>query len=218
MTTTSGLSYEERRAIEVAEKQAALAALETLRTDLARILNFKYVTFPAAEEREGYLVTPEGARVYVSYEGYNQYERVSVSGYLNIGKNNQYVEAYDPANNNQRVSLESISVAVKRGAEVIAKEITRRFLPQYLRIFALAQARVRRDVEYQSNVRRNLVTLLPLIGKTEKDLREDYSEISYYTEGRGYGTIRSHEDSVTLTLNSVSVEKAKQILAILEIK
>lgn len=57
-----------------------------------------------------------------------------------------------------------ISVAWARGAEVIAKEIKRRFLPEYERIYALALAKATRAQEQINEARANWEAACKVIG------------------------------------------------------
>jgi len=61
--------------------------------------------------------------------------RLTVDGILPRGKDNQYLRAYDKGadgSGGHEVRVAPITVAVSRGAEVIAKEINKRFLPECL--------------------------------------------------------------------------------------
>jgi hypothetical protein len=141
---------------------------------------------------------------------------VSISGSLNIGRNGAFVTVYEGG---QRLSPGSISVALSRGPEAIAKEITRRLLPEYLRIFALAVAKLQADNAYDFDVSANLHFLAKAIGTvvpSKKDDGNSYVEAQResisFNRGEAYGTIRVSNKTAELHLRSLTITQAEHIL------
>jgi len=55
---------------------------------------------PIEDTYSVYLSNPENkARIYLQFDGYEKPSRLSISGYLHIGKNGQYVEVYEKGEN-----------------------------------------------------------------------------------------------------------------------
>lgn len=135
--------------------------------------------------------------------------RVTVSGSLNIGKNGQYWTTYE---NHNRVHPPVISVAESRGAEVIAKEIKRRLLPEYLRILALAVSQRDSQIAYENKRRNTLVELAKIVHARVPD-GDDVGSTSFYRNDAAYGKIQAHGDNtVSLDLHNCTLEQAQHIL------
>lgn len=160
------------------------------------------------------------ATLYVAGDGYNKPTKVNISGSMNVGEGNKYVEVYENVKRNdythwERVSAGSISVTIARGPEVIAKEIKRRLLPEYLRILALANAQVEKDRQYKATKLFNLERMAKAAGvtllKPDKDYidrRESFS-IRY---GELYGDVQAGEKDVEIKLHSLTLEQAEALL------
>jgi hypothetical protein len=153
-----------------------------------------------------------------SSKGYELWDRVEVSGYLNIGKNNAYVTLYEGCN---RVTVPSISVARARGAVAIAKAITSRFLPEYTRIYNLAIAKVAVDNQYDVEVTANLQRLAKVsgtpLGKDDPRDREVSTSFSL-SIGEVYGTVTASTKTAQLELRCLTVPQAEHILRYLKIE
>src|ERR1700722_2186492 len=153
------------------------------------------IVWTAAPYREDtwqvYLENRENkARIYLTLTGrsYENPDRVEVSGWLHIGKDGSYVEVRDKSYN--RVTVDAITVALARGPEAIAKEIARRFLPEYLLVFALAQEIVRKDAKYAALITAGLQRLakaagteLPTKDKWQREVRSAFT----FSIGKVYG-------------------------------
>jgi hypothetical protein len=179
-------------------------------------------TRPTDPDTYVYIVGENGARIYVALSGsYDNPDRVEISGYLNIGRNRQYVNVYEKSASGgwDRASVPSISVALKRGPEAITKEIQRRFLPEYLRIFALALAQLQKDNERDTRVLDNLKRLGKIVNahvKEDRDNGHGYIEEQRTSVSIGYinvyGTITVSSDTATLELRSLTIEQAERVL------
>jgi hypothetical protein len=111
-------------------------------------------------------------------------------------------------------------VALSRGPEAIAKEITRRLLPEYLRVYALAMAKLQADNAYDFEVSANLHLLAKAVGTvvpSDKNPNNSYVEaqresISFH-RGEAYGTIRVSNKTAQLELRSLTLTQAVHILS-----
>jgi hypothetical protein len=115
-------------------------------------------------------------------------------------------------------------VALSRGPEAIAKEITRRLLPEYLRVYALAMAKLQADNAYDFEVSANLHLLAKAVGTvvpSDKNPNNSYVEaqresISFnedHTRGEAYGIIRVSNKTAQLELRSLTLTQAVHILS-----
>jgi hypothetical protein len=205
------------------ERTRSLGVLGTaIAHELTNIQNplasaWRYVV-PAEDTWQTYLVNGEGARIYIQYTDERidgQVSRLSISGWLHIGKNQQYVQVYDEHNN--RLSSGSITVALARGIENIAKDILRRFLPHYLEVFALAQRKVAADARYEHSLTENLRVLCDKAGLKPPYHDERRTEIPRQQTGSVNGyyiTINAsaNADDQEITLDHLSIEQAAYLL------
>jgi hypothetical protein len=104
-----------------------------------------------------------------------------------------------------------IGVAVSRGAAVVAKEITRRLLPEVERITAAMKEKVVDQLAYQAETLRNAERFAEAVGG---EVRTDggYStgrEVSVYANGTGaYISARVSGDSVRMEHFTVDIDTA----------
>jgi hypothetical protein len=203
------------------------AVLNTLAVNIAHLLSTNELwTFTPDKDASWtvHIDRADGAKLYLHFEsskGYELKDRVSISGSLNIGRNGAFVTVYEGG---QRLSPGSITVALSRGPEAIAKEITRRLLPEYLRVYALAMAKLQADNAYDFEVSANLHLLAKAVGTvvpSDKNPNNSYVEaqresISFnedHTRGEAYGIIRVSNKTAQLELRSLTLTQAVHILS-----
>ncbi len=114
-----------------------------------------------------------------------------------------------------------IKATLSKGYEAIAKDIKRRFLPEYLRIWAKCQAKADQTNAYESKQAYNWARLgeLEIVkpyrnGTQQGDVRlGTKKDEDSYNYDRGYGTINMESaDSVKIELRSVPIDRAIAIL------
>jgi hypothetical protein len=161
------------------------------------------------------------AKLYVSQSYGTKSTHVVISGSLHVGRDGQYVEVYENVVDSrggftwERQSAGEISVAIARGPAVIAKEIQRRFLPHYLHVLALAEAKVVADTAYETDVRLNLRRLAKAADTTvtfDDTNRWDKREAFSLSIGEVYGTVHASTKTATLELRSLTIKQAEAIL------
>ena len=135
---------------------------------------------------------------------------------MNVGKDGQFVQVYETGVDGkgwERAVLPKISVALSRGPEAIAKEITRRLLPEYLRILALGIAQAEKDNAYANAKAINLRVLAQAIGEKAPQERDEKVNFS---AGEAYGTIQANATTAELHLRSLTIDQAQHILKFLK--
>jgi hypothetical protein len=145
----------------------------------------------------------------------SQKGKVTIHGNFHIGHSgNKFVDIREFGTGGY-FALPSISVTIARGPEAIAKEIKRRFLPEYLPL--LAKAIVKRDSReaYENQTRANLLRLAAIVNQSIKDLREDTDRVTVYKD-KFYGEIQCSDTKATLTIHDLSIEGAEQILRLVQ--
>jgi hypothetical protein len=167
-----------------------------------------------------YLRNAGKARIYLQFDGYEKPTRIIISGYLHIGKNGQYVEVYEKSADGtrwNRCSVPSITVTVAKNPEAIAKDIVRRFLPEYLRVLALAEDKLVEDAAYEAKIAANLQRLAWATGTllTDCDRHEARKNFTWKLHNN-YHTVTASENDCSLTLDNLTIEQAEKIIGILK--
>lgn len=201
-----------------AERTTSLVALgKQIATELRKLEPLRPWTLvePTEDTYTVYLRNAGKARIYIQFDGYgDKLQRLIVSGYQNIGKNGAYVEVYNRGEDGtgwNRVTEPSITVAVSRGCAAIARDITKRFLPEYLRVFALVEEKVAADAVYEATIAKNRNRLAAHCGVAlhadDNGKRTDFS-----WHHNGYHTVKVSKDNCDLDLNDLTFEQAEHII------
>lgn len=207
--------------------QERLSALSKIVIEISQALNAEYTRL-----RPWTFVTPDpdsygvclrdagNGRIwfqFVSSTGYDKNDRLHISGDLNIGKNRSYVEVRDE--NYNRISAGEITVAVNRGAKVIAREIAGRLLPHYLDVLQKANEKLQKDADYEAKIKANIrriATALEFSTVAEYDHRGELNRsLTLKTHGH-YHTVKVNSDDVDMALGSLTFEQAEHIIAYLK--
>jgi hypothetical protein len=163
-----------------------------------------------------YIKGPNESELAVRIETYGSRKgRIEIHGNFHIGRNREFIDVREwNHSTSERCKLPEISVSGTRGAAAIAKEIKRRFLPEY---FPLLQKAIdKRDAanSYEDNTRANLTALAAIVNASVPTER-DRTTASFYHNDKAYGDIQVSGDSVTLKLSSLTMKQAQSILAML---
>lgn len=196
---------------ENAEKQAQLQALVHL---IAQHLgDWKAGT---DEHNRDELRNGQGAKLYISFcDNGRERSRVAIHGGMNIGRNGAYETVYDP-DTRERLSPPSITVAISRGVETIAKEIKRRVIPEYLRIFELGTLQVQRQNDATAKRQANIRKLAAATGAAVPDFKQHPDTDRFYI-GKRYGIVVVHYDGrAAFEHLDVTMEEAEYILRYLK--
>ena len=212
-----------------AERTIALSGLaRQIATELNKINPLRPWTFaePTEDVYSVYLRNAGQARIYLQFDsskGYNMNDRVLVTGHMHIGKNGQYVEVYDRRADGMgwnKVSAPRITSALSRGCAAIAKDISKRFLPEYLRVLALAEAKVQADADYDASITANLQRLAKVAGVNVPTGQQRYGEVNksfHFRVGESrYYTVTASAKDCSLKLDTLSLEQAEFIIRYLK--
>jgi hypothetical protein len=177
---------------------------------------------PTEDTYSVYLSNAGDARIYIGFDGYNESTRLTISGHMHIGKNGSYVEVYEKGADGSgwnHVYSPSITVAIKRGPKAVAKDIAKRFLPEYLRVFALAKAKVAEDNAYDTAITANLQHLAKVAGESVPESfswrREGRKSFTWRLRGN-YHTVTASAEDCSLKLDNLTLEQAEQIIRLLK--
>lgn len=108
-------------------------------------------------------------------------------------------------------NLPRITVSLDRHPGQIAKEITRRLLPEYEEYYQLALSRIASREAYQDKTNESLDKLVEVIGVRLPHMTEE----TYINQDGLYGGFRVCGDSISLKINGLTIEQALRISYIL---
>lgn len=112
-------------------------------------------------------------------------------------------DLYDP-----KEDYPEITIAISRGARAIAKEIDRRFLPDYTRIYGRCLEKARVGQEYED---RSQATWKAVCEATGHETKYHSHHVKLPGEDTGYVTIERRGDKAHLSV-TVGAERVKAIL------
>jgi hypothetical protein len=143
--------------------------------DIAGILGYK-VGFPDDYNNKAEM-GKDHERLIISNGGYKLGDRIKVYGVMPRPKDGRYM----------RVSSMEITMAVTKTAEQMAKEIGRRFLPEYREKLAECLALIDEHDSAQSDQRASLERMAAVMGK----------DIHWHNEREANGAIYSYDGAIS---------------------
>lgn len=169
----------------------------------------------------------DGPYLYLSFDSWRNVGRVSVSGgWPSYTKNDgQSTERTTPTNRDiSEADYSSITVAVSRGPEAVAKEIARRLLPNYLKLYAVLKERAEL---HQASGRTAIIAAQALErefcakgGTPRSHGSSDGTSASVYVPDVGYLEVNCYDGkkvSVNLPrITGLGVETARKVLQALK--
>lgn len=224
---SSTMTYEQRRAAEQAEADQYRAEMEQLIRDvcakLATVDTWTIKTWEPGEydRRLPSIAHPDGRMIEFgsgkSGPPRIARQKVHISGgwplYRTPGHGPQYMSPYQVG-----ADSPSIEVTRDRGADVIAREIIRRFLPNYTETWKKCQARIEATVGYANGVQGAYRQLCEALGIQPSAKAGDVETptISVSPLGiDGYGDITPYKDSAEIRLRSIPLETALEVCRLL---
>lgn len=165
------------------------------------------------------------ADLYINAANYGSNDRIVIGGITpRDPKTRQYVRVYVPSatGGHDEFKFSSISVSTTKSAETIAKDIVRRFLPDYLKAVDLTLAKIAEEQAYADNKRANLEACAATLNKTlRSDMRpihgcdDVYEPLGSFSSNIG-DTIRvevkASATDVDVTFENLTVEQAQALL------
>lgn len=182
--------------------------LEALVTEISQHLNGDWIV--AENRRDSYHLCSAEMRISISLDGYNweQSKKVKISGVYPRYRSTQYVTS--------GMELPRIGCSISRGAEAIAKDIKRRFLPQYQEALKTAQEKIERYTVINDARWRKADDFIEIVdGRASRQTVGSHllnvPEVSFdlphrYSRGRA-----KFSDDVNLELHSIPVDLAMQV-------
>lgn len=158
---------------------------------------------------------PEGQAFSLHFEGYGNQGKLRVTGTFPRTNDGEYIGIP------RGTSDPEIGVSLSRGAETIAKEITRRFLPEYLPILAMVQKTKQERDLIAAMVASNTAALAAAfeepLSKNETTRKETLKNGHLHVGSHRcfYGEARISTTTVNLTLGSIPLATAHKIAALL---
>lgn len=145
--------------------------------------------------------------------------KIEVHGNFHIARDENGTKSFEDVREYSLVHgkspLPSIAVSMSRGPEVIAKEIKRRFLPEYLPLLKKAQTKRDSREEYYRKAQSNLRTLAAIVHADMSRLKREGTEISTYSSDSAYCEVRTNDTGKTdIKISNLTFEQAKRVLAI----
>lgn len=216
-------AYEKRREQERNAAEAHRIATTILIGDICRELNkpvpeWSIMSYDPAEyiDRWPDLIHKDGRKIDFSDGKGVQREarkRLNISGHWpQNGDNGPIMSLYQVGEKSP-----SIEVSRDRGAAVIAREIVRRFLPEYTRIWLKCQEKINATNRHLADTEHNFRKLCKVLGidpvKVSRHGLQDQAKISVYEyfRGAGYGEITVTGSSVDFHLRSLPLDVAEEI-------
>jgi hypothetical protein len=198
-------SFEDRMAREAAEKRARLAQRRVLVAEIAKHLGAPWSLKPERENQSWdlsvSLVGEGGREISLGSQRYGD----NAGGRL--GVHGTSLRQQGAGYSHYGITWPTITVAESRGAEAIAKEITRRLLPEYEKAWNEASGRAQRAQDYDDETTAGAEKLAEILGGKVGDRnRSTGSEGRVWVPG-GCPEVKVSGNNATLTFG-VTVEKA----------
>lgn len=205
---TATITYEERRELEKKQAKEAYDALLIKTNEIAHALGGKVHAKPATTMYsfpDLLIALPDKYNLRVSIMAADK-GKLHVSGSYEHG-----LLDYKPYN----AQTPSINVSASKSAEIIAKDIQRRFLPAFKELVDNMRAR-KAATETAENARLSTARKLVDSSRGEFILRSDNQgkELAELVPNnrRYYGDIKIYSDSASVELRSLSLDQARAIV------
>lgn len=169
------------------------------------------------EDTHAVIRNAEGAEVTISGNGWTRDGRLTISA-GRWPKSKKGDEFAPSRHGNSGDEAPSITVAETRSAKEIAREVERRFLPDYLPLYAkMVERRDLTDVRQDSTKTASEKLAKIVGGKVQGSDRGD-GEVQWFHDDDTYGDAKSHDGGQdwTLSIHGLSYEKLAQILKIVK--
>lgn len=195
------------------EKIARIRTLEAMATNVATLLGNGW-RLESVDEWGHYckLVDDKGHSIHIN-NGTRKEGRYSISGGYpsdEHGRNLDYVRRAAGHN----VELPKITVAWSRNPEAIAKDIIRRFLPDYLALYAKAEEKQRETNAYH-NAAQATAKRIQAAAPGSRVYGDGLDRVDLYRNEGGRFEAECFDDRVNLKISSVPTDKAEAIIRLL---
>lgn len=191
-------------------------SLPELARGIAALLNGEHFSVEPSEEGERHYVrlsAPDG-RSFTLNSTWSGRGKLHVSGsYPRDGERYMGPREWGAIGYNEQAP--SINVSAEREPGPIARDIARRFLPEYTRVYRACVAKQQEQAAYRSTVNGIAEQLAALIPGAKLEEHDGTQRVSFYTSDTGYGDLTAYSDTVNMELRSLPLALARQIAALL---
>jgi hypothetical protein len=187
------------------DRREAEERLEKIAPRVAYLLGYELVDRDDTHIAE--LLSPVGYRIFLNPGWQGGYDKLSIGAAWPLDdERRQVTSSYD-------ASIPRINVSFTRKPEDIAKEIQRRFLPEWEPLWQKAMARLESSRSHEHSTKSNAVQLAEIVGvdPSEVDRGGKFSLYRSSIFPESISDVKVSGDSVTLELHT-DVEGAKEIL------
>jgi hypothetical protein len=199
-----------------AERARKIATLRALTAAIAKALG---EGFQAKEDKElehvGEIRHADGRCINLNSSWYERQRRLNVSGDYprDEGNNGSYSDPKSWGAIAYNESPPSITVSADRSPEAIARDIQRRFLPEYTRIYNLCIEKRNERNAARSGYLSKAETILKALGKRRAEIvgAPDNTHVDLRYSDSGYGKLTE----TSIDLHSLSFETVLEIAAVL---
>ncbi len=106
----------------------------------------------------------------------------------------------------------SITVSPDKSPEQVARDITRRLVPDYLALLAQTRERIDRADAYANTARRNAVTLAKILDTVPGEHARQGDAAVRFHRGEFYGDVAVNGDSIRIDARSLTMAQAERVL------
>lgn len=187
--------------------------LHELAAQIAARLGEDWSYDPAKNQTEGSL---HWSAIITHLDGYGLHISSNRDGRLTVRADwpmDAKKQAYFPYNSEGQAK--PITISLTKSPMQIAKEISRRFLPRYVRAWLACKARAEAANCYVEAQKDHFTYLQEACPQLQKRTYSNEEGTGHIHKGSIYGDVTCYKDSVNLTLHGLSIEQAYQILKIL---
>jgi hypothetical protein len=183
---------------------------------VAALLNGEHFTVETPEAGERHyvrLVAPDG-RAFSLNNSWSGRGKLHVSGcYPKDGDKYMGPREWGAIGYNEQAP--SINVSAEREPGPIARDISRRFLPEYTRVYQACEAKRAEHVAYLATVNNAAAQLEALIPGSEVREHDGQGAVYFHTSEHGYGELMPYSDTVNMDLRSLPLALALKVAAVL---
>ncbi len=197
------------------EKKAEAVKIKELNQKLIEVL--KILKIGGIETSKEYLRI-KSENIYFNSSASNKWI-INVSGNYPRNVKNEYITVYEKTLNGRvnydwqpdwtwkELRPQSINISSEKTAEQIAKDINRRFLPDYNKRLTLVNEKIQEEKNYQYQ---SEASLDYIIGRKPTEDEAQRKEVSFYHITGNLGKIEARGNNINIEISDLTKETAKE--------